>query len=370
MNLGYLCLQATKEGQASHAHVHEIINGLEARHFRVDLYEPNYGSRKPTLLRRLWELVRVQLRLIRNIGRYDVLYIRSHPLSLLTALSAKLLGVPTVQELNGPPSDLEAVYPLPKPLLQILEASTRASLRLCSVGIGVTPALAEWMKREVGVKVTCVVPNGANTELFTPDAKKAQEANDYVIFFGALSPWQGVETLLAATVDPCWPDAVKLIVVGDGIQRSLVEGAAANGDRISYLGSLPYRQMPALIASSIAAIIPKNNSAGHSASGLSPLKLYEALATGVPVIVTDIPGMAELVRDHEVGIVVPLDNPSSIAEAVSWIHENRSRALAMGQRARSTIVAMHSWDSRAHDTALAIRQASEAKARRLRRSDV
>lgn len=45
--MAYLCLQATREGQASYAHVHEIIKGLEHRGWEVQLFEPVYGQGKP-----------------------------------------------------------------------------------------------------------------------------------------------------------------------------------------------------------------------------------------------------------------------------------------------------------------------------------
>ena len=66
--VAYLCLQATRQGQASFAHVHEIIAGLQARGWSVELEQPSYsseGSRLPGALGRALEFYRVQ-RLVRE----------------------------------------------------------------------------------------------------------------------------------------------------------------------------------------------------------------------------------------------------------------------------------------------------------------
>ena len=62
--VAYLCMQATQEGQASYAHVNEIINGLRRRGVAVDLFEPRQrpGRPRPGLLGRAWGFLAVQIR--------------------------------------------------------------------------------------------------------------------------------------------------------------------------------------------------------------------------------------------------------------------------------------------------------------------
>ena len=79
--------------------------------------------------------------------------------------------------------------------------------------------------------------------------------------------------------------------------------------------------------------------------GLSPQKLYEMLACGLPVIVTDFPDQADLVRSLDAGLVVPPDDPAALARAVA---ELRAIPLAREKmmKVAAVIKAEHSWDVR------------------------
>src|SRR5207253_6265085 len=103
---------------------------------------------------------------------------------------------------------------------------------------------------ETGNKVpSFVIPNGANTELFEPGAGgTVTVASPYAIFFGALSRWQGIETLLAAATHDNWPKGVKVAIAGDGAEALRVRQAA--GERVIYLGNVPYRELPSQIDNS------------------------------------------------------------------------------------------------------------------------
>ncbi len=157
-----------------------------------------------------------------------------------------------------------------------------------------------------------------------------------------------------------------LVIVGDGPERALVEGAAEKDTDIVYLGRQPYRILPGLIAGSLCGLVPKNNLGERAETGLFPLKLFETLACGVPVVVSDFPGQADLVRDNDCGITFPAEDSESLARAVSLIAANPVRAGHMGVRGRTAIVNEHSWDLRAGQTAdvlTAVREASAVRPR-------
>jgi glycosyltransferase involved in cell wall biosynthesis len=194
-----------------------------------------------------------------------------------------------------------------------------------------------------------VIPNAANTDLFMPSAQTQIDApRRYALFFGALSAWQGIDTLIEAVRQPSWPQEIKLVIAGDGAEREKLK--SVTGDLIVYLGTVPYRSMPGLIAHALAGLIPKTDIAGHSATGLSPLKLYETLACGTPVIVSDFPGMADLVRESGAGLAVEPCNPAALAEAVAYLYRNPEVREKMGTLGRTAVVGKHSWDCRAEAT--------------------
>jgi glycosyltransferase involved in cell wall biosynthesis len=358
--LVYLCLQATREGQASHAHVHEIVGGLRRRGWDVELREPAYATtaHRVGLHQRAWEFLAVQWRVCTGPAP-DFLYIRSHPTTLPTALWARARRIPVVHEINGPYADLFLAYPWLRPLAPVWRWLIRTPLRLADALITVTPELKRWAADETGVagESITVVPNGANTDRFRP-RRHGEESErpswvpgtPYVVFVGALAKWQGIGTLLKAVRSTEWPEDVHLVIAGDGAARAEVETAAQTDPRVVYLGRVPYGAVPELLRCSFAALSPQVDPDGRAAIGVSPVKLYEALACGVPVIVTDIAGQADLVRRHGCGLVVPMEDPGALAAAVGQLWADPARRSAMGSIGRTLMEQEHSWEIRAAAT--------------------
>ena len=133
-----------------------------------------------------------------------------------------------------------------------------------------------------------------------------------------------------------------------------MEALASRNLRVIYLGSIPYRAVPGVVAGSIGGLVPKNNIGGHVKTGLSPLKLFETLACGVPVVVTGFPGMADLVTRNECGIVIPIDDPKALAQAVAYLYEHHEKRIKVGMRGRRAVEKEHSWAKRAEDTELVL----------------
>jgi glycosyltransferase involved in cell wall biosynthesis len=357
----YLCLQVTREGQASYAHVHEIISGLREDGLNVELFEPRYPDDAVQRAKtRMLEFLRVQNRLRPHLRTADAVYIRAHFAAYLTAMRARRRGIPVIQEVNGPYGDLFAAWPKTRPLAPLFRWLMRAQYRKADVLITVTDGLKRWLEAETGRGDVHVIPNGANVEVFAPGAPRPDRPlpDRYAVFFGALASWQGVDVMLEAMTTDAWPPDLGLAVAGDGAMRSLVLQAAERDPRVIYLGTLPYREMPGLIANALCGLSPQV-SGGRSESGLSPLKMYETLACGVPVVVSDFPGQSELVRENRVGAVVAPEDPLALAKGVRDLLADESERASAGARGRALIVAGHSWRARAHTTFRAITEGVE-----------
>lgn len=358
-SIHYLCLQATREGQASHAHVHEIIHGLRRNGWAVKLFEPSYAThqRPVGVARKLLEFIAPQTRLWWRAPRPDLIYVRDHIGLLPSFWWARLKRIPVVIEINGSFADYTVAYPWMRAIRPLIEAAGKSCLRLSDAVIAASPELCDWVHSQIGHKTTFFIPNGANTTLFHPEAKRPENLPaPYVVFVGAFAPWQGIDTMLRAVNDPEWPAEVNLVIIGSGYEQPKVEKAAAENPRVTYLGRKPYREVPGIIAGALAGISAQTNPGGRTNGSLFPLKVFETLACGVPVIVSDFAGQREIVQDHRCGMVIPQDDASLLARSVKFLWQHPAERAEMGSRGRQTVERQFSWQHSADITGTVISQ--------------
>lgn len=357
--VAYLALQAPRRGTAAYTHVHEIVQGLRREGFSVDLYAPGYagGGAKPGLAGRALAYVTTQLRLLARWRRYRVLYVRGHFAAWPAALAARLTGKIVVHEINGPFADAFINNPGLRPVARLLSASEAWQYRHAAGLVCVTSGLAAWLgKQAPGVAVE-VIPNGANVTLFNPAREPWPGLqHPYVVFFGGLSAWHGVDWLLSAVRSPEWPGGVYLVVVGEGPGSADVARAAAAGAPVSVLGRLAYEDVGRVVARAWASLVTIVDTRGRSATGLAPIKLFESAACGVPVIVSDLEGQAELVRDLGLGCVVPAGDAAALARAVAALCAGGGPGDDFRVRVRRIAEQQFSWNARSRDTAAFLRR--------------
>lgn len=352
LRLTYLSLQSTSQGQAAHAHVNEIVNGLRRRGWEVTLYQPAYEG-EPSKVGRLAHMLLIQVRALTG-PRPDALYVRWHFASLLASWVAHHRRIAVVQEVNGSYSDVYVAWPGARRFRMIVRRAMAWQLRHADAIVTVTEDLARALAIESPDTPIDVITNGADTTIFSPERKSEVSTglpSNYAVFFGALSPWQGLSTMLLATESTAWPYDLSLVVVGDGVERTLVEEFTKTHERVLYLGVLPYLSVGTVVAASRCSIIAKEGD--FEATGLMPLKLFESMASGVPVVVTDYPGIADIVREHRAGVVVPPRDPEALARGVAKVTVEFND---FGLRARDWVVAGQSWDARAQETDAVLRR--------------
>jgi glycosyltransferase involved in cell wall biosynthesis len=361
LRIAYLSLQAVVDGQDTWAAVTEVIKGWETDGWIVDRYFPEYPeSGAPGGLRRLAEMRRVLRRLVPRIREYDAVYVRAHQMALPISRRAAAEGVPVVQECNGPYEDLFIAYPQLRLGRPIFDAMQRWQYRHASAIISVAEGLTGWLKREAGHDRVFTIGNGANVDVFSPDAPRRPGLPDrFAVFFGQFPPWQGISSLLEAVRLPTWPQGLPLVFVGDGALRPQVEAAAAEmPDRVVYLGRLPYEQVAGVVAHAVTSFVPMM--APERETLFSPLKLYESMACGVPVVASDVVGISEVVSRWRCGILFPAGDASAISQATARIVGDRDEAGEMGRRGREAAVSHYSWRVRASQRGRVIEDAVRA----------
>lgn len=355
----YLSLERLRPGQASHTHVRIIADGLAAADLptRLIAHEAAEGAAPDSRLRRLARYVTLSFRALAALPSADIAYVRAHPAALLFSFIARLLGKPVVHEVNGRPADIGVSYGLPRWTTAVLSSFQIAQYRWAAGLVAVTPGLKTWLAAVTGRSDNLhLVPNGADGTVFRPDAAgELPIAGDYVLFFGGLVAWHGVDAMLASARLPAWPSDVRLVIAGDGQRSPEVQSAAEADSRIVAPGYLPKAALAGLAARALAILCPIERHGARDEGGVAPLKLFEGMAAGRPVIVTDLPFQADLVREHDCGLVIPAAAPASLATAVAALARDKEAADAMGKRGRIAIETQYDWRFRVTDTVTLLR---------------
>lgn len=345
--VAYVSVQEVVAGEATASHVFGIVEGLRRQGWDVTLLLPRYAA-SPPIAGRLLQTVNTAWRLGRQARCFDVIYVRGSIFALPIALAARVRSVPVVHELNGPPEEVFVTWPATRRAAGLVDLSFRLQMRWSAAAIGVTPNLAT-AAAAAGAPRTFTVPNGVDVDRFRPDLPRRDGLPArYAVFFGELAPWQGIDVLLDAIALPAWPQNLPLVVVGGGVLRPEIDAAARGGD-VVYLGRLPQDDLARVVAGATVAVSPQNGAAGRAVSGVSPLKVFEAMAAGVPVVVTDLPGARDVVEEARCGRIVAAGDADAMARGVAAVVGDPDLAQ-LKERARVAAVEQHSWSVRAMAT--------------------
>jgi phosphatidylinositol alpha-mannosyltransferase len=223
-------------------------------------------------------------------------------------------------------------------LFDIAAPVLRRVARRISVRIAVSRAAEAFASRRLGDGFR-IVPNGADVERFGRAAPAALSPGRRILFVGRLDPRKGFRVavealrLLAAQYGD-----VRLVAAGDGPERSAVEELPTQvRSRVDLLGTVRNADLPPFLAAADVVVAP---SIGGESFGMV---LVEAMAAGVPVVASRIPGYDEVVRDGVDGLLVPAGDPRALAAGVRLLLEdgNLARRLADSGRARAR---GFSWD--------------------------
>ena len=347
LSIGYLCLQPRREGQASVAHVNGIVDGLRALGWRVALVEPPTSPR--SIASRVCAMLWAQARYLMLLHRSEVAYIRNHFAAWPAVMVARVAGRVVVIEVNGTYDDVFVAWPGARRFAGLINWLSRSQMRSADGLIVVTQELGEWAEAESNGRPIAVIPNAADTDYFAP-AVQPESAEPYVVFVGALAKWQGVSVMLDAVKHPEWPEGVTLRIAGDGQMANDCREADGR-DGVRYLGRVPFSDVPDLLAGAIASLSVQTPTAGRGTTGVLPVKLFEGLASGRPIIVSDLPGQGPLVEKAGCGIVIPTGDSAALARAVREISSDPDLRERMGKLARDIAVSDHSWSERARSTA-------------------
>jgi glycosyltransferase involved in cell wall biosynthesis len=286
---------------------------------------------------------------LEQAGPFDLVYERYSLWSFSAMEYAKSLNCASLLEVNSPLIEEQIQYrELPDP--QLAERVAERVFRAAKVLIAVSNEIAAYLSHYVCTygKVH-VVPNGVNPNRFPNNHKAARRASDetfIVGFVGTLKPWHGLHILVEAFnhLQDKVPNT-RLMIVGDGPERSeLVKKLKEKGllPLTEITGTVAPSEVPGMLSSMDVAVAPYPLLAHFY---FSPLKVYEYMAAGLPVVASSIGQLAELIQDGENGILVPPGDPVALAGALDKLYRNPLLCKRLGTKARQTVLESHTWDA-------------------------
>jgi glycosyltransferase involved in cell wall biosynthesis len=199
-----------------------------------------------------------------------------------------------------------------------------------------------------------VVPNGVSIRRFADAAPiplpRSLDGAFTICFVGLFYPWHGVRYLAQAfaLLHARRPEA-RLLLVGDGeelpIVRAILDSNGAIG-ATHFAGLVPRSEAPGYMAASDVLVSPHADV--HHFIG-SPIKLFEYMATGKPIVATRVGQIPDVLTDGTTALLVPPADPPAMTAALERLLADRSLGERLGRAARSE-AQEHSWDARLAST--------------------
>jgi glycosyltransferase involved in cell wall biosynthesis len=192
------------------------------------------------------------------------------------------------------------------------------------------------------------MPNGVDAELFSPGESNLRErlgipADAFVAAFVATLDRAHHFKRLDVAIDAVAMhrrDDVHLVVAGGG---ELLDGfrerasAAGVGDRVHFLDAVPHSELPDVLRAADAFLLTTEPPESFG------IVLIEAMASGLPAIATDYPGVRAVVDADETGLLVPQGDAEAVASALAALAGNPGLRARMGERGRAKAIAEWSW---------------------------
>lgn len=230
----------------------------------------------------------------------------------------------------------------------------RIAIRVGAKTIAITRGLQDlYCKHGVPMETIMVAPDGVDLDRFRRTSgisrKEARERlglshDDYIaIYNGHLHTWKGAG-VLAQAVD-ILPIGYSAMFMGGFDADIAAFRAAYPNERIKLLGRKSDGDRPLYLRAADCTVLPNTGTDEISAKYTSPLKLFGYMASGTPIVASDLPSVREILDDTMAYFAIP-DDPASFAKAIAQVTEEPSEAGKKAERALAA-VEEYSWERRA-----------------------
>lgn len=199
-------------------------------------------------------------------------------------------------------------------------------------------------------------PNAVDERLFNVGLSKKEarqklglmQDTKIILYAGSLFLWKGVDTLLQAS--GLLDKGCLVYFVGgtdEDINRFKAEGEKLKAKNAVIAGRKPHAEIPLWLKAADVLVLPNTGRDQASKYETSPLKLFEYMASGQPIIVSDLPSVRNIVDERTAWFFEP-DNPAALAETIKVVLTRPDESHTKSTAARQE-VKKYSWEKRAHN---------------------
>ena len=197
-----------------------------------------------------------------------------------------------------------------------------------------------------------VAPDGVDLETFDIDISREDARQKLglpidkkiTLYTGHLYTWKGVDTLAQAAAS-LPPDTLVYVVGGTKEEIKLFKQRNSDTSRIINVAARPRNEIAIWLKAADVLILPNSSKEAISEKYTSPLKLFEYMASGTPIIASNLPSLREIIDDN-LATLYAADTPLDLNEKINYVLQNPALVLTLANKARQS-AKTYSWKNRA-----------------------
>lgn len=231
---------------------------------------------------------------------------------------------------------------LRRPLAAGMAGIEAVAARLFDGIVAVTPTIEDRFPPSKTVRVA----NFPMLEEFSAEPATAYADRQLqVCYAGLLAEQRGLFDMIAAAekVEGGAEHCLQLAGAFDSDATKAASHASSGWKKVNHLGWLDREGIADMLSSARAGVVMMHPVPCYIAC--YPIKMFEYMAAGLPVIGSDFPIFRELLDDGRCGLLIPPEDPKALAEAIEWIFSHREEAEAMGVHGRRRVEQLYTWQA-------------------------